>query len=48
LNKGLAMAYVHPDFRGKDDVLDIVIRGRQVKAKVVKPPFVKKDWAKQN
>ena len=48
LNKGLAMAYVHPDFREKDGVLDIVIRGKQVKAKVVKPPFVKKDWAKQN
>jgi len=48
LNKGLAMAYVHPDFREKDRILDVIIRGRQVKAKVVKPPFVKKDWFKQN
>ena len=46
LNKGLAMAYVHPDFREKDMILDVVIRGKQVKAKVVKPPFVKKDDCK--
>jgi len=48
LNKGLAMAYVHPEFREKDRILDVIIRGKQVKAKVVKPPFVKKDWYKQN
>jgi aminomethyltransferase len=44
LNKGLALAYVHPDFREKDKILDLVIRGKKVKVKVVKPPFVKKDW----
>jgi aminomethyltransferase len=48
LNKGLAIAYVHPEFREKDRILDVIIRGKQVKAKVVKPPFVKKDWYKQN
>ena len=48
LNKGLAMAYVDPEFREKDRILDVVIRGKRVKAKVVKPPFVKKDWYKQN
>jgi len=48
LNKGIALAYVHPEFREKDNILDVVIRGKQVKAKVVKPPFVKKDGCKQN
>jgi len=48
LNKGIAMAYVHPDFREKDSTLDILIRNNPVKAKIVKPPFVKKDWAEEN
>ncbi|MBN2602561.1 MAG: glycine cleavage system aminomethyltransferase GcvT [Candidatus Thermoplasmatota archaeon] len=48
LSKGIAMAYVHPDFREKDSILDIIIRNNPVKAKVVKPPFVKKDWAENN
>ncbi|UCH71778.1 MAG: glycine cleavage system aminomethyltransferase GcvT [Thermoplasmatales archaeon] len=45
LNKGIAMAYVHPDYRAIDSILEIIIRGKPVKAKVVKPPFVGKDWA---
>jgi aminomethyltransferase len=48
LNKGIAMAYVKPDYREKDTILDIIIRNKLVKAKIVKPPFVKKDWAKSN
>lgn len=46
LNKGIAMAYIKPDFRDIDNILDIIIRGRRIKAKVIKPPFVKKDWNK--
>lgn len=45
LNIGIAMAYVHPEFRTVGDVLDIMIRGKAVKAIVIKPPFVPKDWA---
>lgn len=48
LNKGIAMGYVHPDHREKDNILDIMIRGKPIKAKVVKPPFVPKDWAQHN
>ncbi len=40
------MAYIKPDFREIDNILDIIIRGRKIKAKVIKPPFVKKDWNK--
>jgi aminomethyltransferase len=47
LNTGIAMGYVHPDFREKDSILEIIVRGKVVKAKVVKPPFVPKDWAQQ-
>ena len=46
LNKGIAMAYVKSEYREIDNVLDILIRGKKIKAKVTKPPFVKKDWAK--
>ena len=46
LNKGIAMAYVDPKYREVDSVLDIDIRGKPVKAKVIKSPFVKQDWAK--
>ena len=46
LNTGIALAYIHPDYRETDSILDIVIREKKVKAKVVKPPFVKKDWKK--
>jgi len=48
LNKGIAMAYVDPDYREKDTILEIIVRNKSVKVKVVKPPFVKKDWAQQN
>jgi len=47
LNIGIAMGYVRPDYREVDSVLEIMVRGEPVKAKVVKPPFVPKDWAKQ-
>lgn len=46
LNKGIAMAYVDPSYREIGDHLDIIIRGKPIKAEIVKPPFVKKDWAK--
>ena len=48
LGIGIAMAYVHPDYRTVGDELDIIIRDKPVKAKVVKPPFVPKDWAEHN
>jgi len=48
LNVGIAMGYVKPEFREKDSILDVIIRDKPVKAKVVKPPFVPKDWAQQN
>lgn len=46
LNKGIAMAYVDKEYREIDTILDIYVRGRPVKAKVIKSPFVKQDWAK--
>ncbi len=45
LNLGIAMGYVQPDFREKDSLLGIAVRDKILKAKVVKPPFVAKDWA---
>jgi len=48
LNVGIAMGYVHPDFRQTDRIFDIIIRDKPVKAKVIKPPFVPKDWAQHN
>lgn len=45
LNVGIAMGYVHPNHREKDKILNIIIRDKPVKAIVVKPPFVPKDWA---
>jgi aminomethyltransferase len=45
LNTGIAMGYVHPDHREKEYELDIIIRNKAVKANVVKPPIVPKDWA---
>jgi aminomethyltransferase len=48
LNVGIAMGYVHPDFREKESILEIIVRDKPVKAKVVKPPIVPKDWAQQN
>jgi aminomethyltransferase len=46
LNKGIAMAYIDPDFREKDSILDIIIRNNPFEAKVIKPPFVKKKQLK--
>ena len=48
LNKGIAMAYVDPEYRKVGDKLDIVIRGKNIKCEIVKPPFVPKDWADNN
>ena len=48
LGKGVAMGYVHPDYRTVGDALEIVVRGRKVKTEVIKPPFVPKDWAEHN
>ena len=48
LKKGIAMSYVHPDYREIDQILEIIIRNNPVKAKVIKPPFVKKDWTDHN
>jgi aminomethyltransferase len=48
LNKGIAMAYIDPKFREVDLVLDIYVRGKPVKAKVIKSPFVKQDWLQKN
>ena len=42
LNTGIAMAYVNQDYRVIGQDLDIIIRGKPVKASVVKMPFVKK------
>ncbi|HDM67007.1 MAG TPA: glycine cleavage system aminomethyltransferase GcvT [Thermoplasmatales archaeon] len=46
LNKGIAMAYLDPGYQEEGLEVDIIIRDRPVKAKVVKPPFVKQDWLK--
>lgn len=46
LNKGIAMGYLKQEYREPGTQLDIIIRGKPVKAEVVKPPFVPKDWAK--
>jgi len=48
LNIGIAMGYVHPDYREKESIVEIIIRDKPVKAKVVRPPIVPKDWATQN
>ena len=48
LSTGIAMGYVHPDFREKESTLEIIIRDKPVKAKIVRPPIVPKDWAQQN
>jgi aminomethyltransferase len=44
LNTGIAMGYVHPEHREKDTILEIQIRDKTVRSKVVKPPIVPKDW----
>lgn len=45
LNKGIAMGYLYPIHREVDSQVNIIVRNKSIKAKVVKPPFVKKDWA---
>jgi aminomethyltransferase len=47
LNKGIAMGYVAFDKREVGTVLDVMVRDKPVKAKVIKPPFVPKDWAQK-
>jgi aminomethyltransferase len=47
LNTGIAMGYVNADAREVGSILDIVVREKPVKAKVIKPPFVPKDWAQR-
>jgi aminomethyltransferase len=48
LNKGIAMGYVRHDLREPGSELDIMVRDKPVKAKILKPPFVPKDWATKN
>jgi aminomethyltransferase len=48
LNKGIAMGYVRHDLREPGSLLDIIVRDKPIKAKVVKPPFVPKDWVQTN
>jgi aminomethyltransferase len=47
LGIGIAMGYVDYDKREVGTVLDIMVRDKPVKAKVIKPPFVPKDWAQK-
>ena len=44
LNKGIAMGFIQPEYREVDNILDIIIRGKKIKSKIIKPPFIKKDW----
>ena len=48
LKTGIALGYVRPDQREKDTILDIMIRGKAVRAQVLKPPLVPKDWLEQH
>jgi len=48
LNTGIAMGYTKQEYREPGNIIDIMIRDRPVKAKVVKPPFVPKEWAQSN
>ena len=42
LKKGIGMGYVKSDFKRPDTEIAIEIRGKQVKAKIVRPPFISK------
>ena len=42
LKKGVGLAYVQPDYAKAGTEIAIVIRGKAVKAQVVRPPFYKK------
>ena len=46
LNTGIAMAYLDHGEVKLGDTVDILIRNKSATAEVVKPPFVKQDWAK--
>lgn len=48
LNVGIAMGYVEHDKREVGETLDIVVRDRLIKSKVIKPPFVPKDWMQKH
>ncbi len=48
LETGIAMAYIKPDYIKVDNTANIVVRNKKVKVKMIKPPFVSKDWAKEN
>jgi aminomethyltransferase len=48
LNTGIAMGYVHPSYREKEEIIEIIIRDKPIKVKVVRPPIVPKDWISQN
>ena len=48
LKTGIAMAYIQPDHIKVGNEVDVIIRGKSVKAKMVKPPFVNKDWAENH
>jgi len=48
LNKGIAMAYIKPDYIKVDNTAEIIVRNRKIKAKMIKPPFVSKEWADKN
>ncbi len=47
LHKGIALGYVNKDYREPGTILEIIVRDKPVQAKVIKAPFVKKDWAEQ-
>ena len=46
LNTGISMAYLDHGIVKLGDTVDILIRNKSAPAEVVKPPFVKQDWAK--
>ena len=48
LKTGIAMAYIKPDHIKLGNEVEIIIRGKPVKAVMVKPPFVTQDWAKNH
>lgn len=48
LNIGIAIGFVKYNLREPGTILDIMVRDKPVKAKVIKPPFVPKDWAQTN
>jgi aminomethyltransferase len=42
LNYSIGMGYVEKEFSNEGAMIDIIIRNKPVKAKVIKPPFIKK------